>query len=137
MTITLRRAIVGLAAAGSLTLACAAPAFAGAGPMNAPTAFKGVFDCTNLDGGTPSGVTGNYVVNAGNSSQQTWNPGFVLSFTTGLTGRAVFIQNAQAFSAADTPTVVKGSATPGPWQCSLYSPTEAPGNLIGTVWVNS
>jgi hypothetical protein len=41
MTITLRKAVVGLAAAGALTLAGAAPAFAGFGPTGPGTALCG------------------------------------------------------------------------------------------------
>jgi len=123
MTITLRKAIAGLAAAGSLTLAGAAPAFAGTGPVNAPTAVTGSFVCTNQNGAS---VSGNYVINAGNSNVQTWEAA-ILTFDSGGTG--VFIQTAQAIG---TPTpVFKGSHTPGPWQCSIQSP---PGTPIGTVW---
>jgi hypothetical protein len=41
MTITLRKAVAGLAAAGALTLAGASPAFAGTGPTGPGTAICG------------------------------------------------------------------------------------------------
>jgi hypothetical protein len=130
MTITLHKAIAGLAAAGSLTLAGAAPALAGTGPVNAPTAVTGTFYCTD----TASGdfvASGNYVINAGKANVQTWESG-ILTFTLGLTGTGVFIQTGQQLG---TPSpVFKGSATladPGPLKCSIESP---PGTPIGTVW---
>jgi hypothetical protein len=125
MTITLRKAIAGLLAAGSLTLAGAAPALAGTGPVNAPTAVTGTFSCTDAASGNPV-ASGTYVINAGHSSVQTWEAA-ILTFDSGGTG--VFISTAQAIG---TPTpVVKGSATLGPLQCSIQSP---PGTAIGTVW---
>jgi hypothetical protein len=125
MTTTLRQAIAGLVAAGALTLAGAAPALAGTGPVNAPTAVTGTFVCTNAANGTYV-ASGTYVINAGHANVQTWDAA-ILTFDSGGTG--VFIQNAQAIV---TPTpVTKGSATPGPLQCSIQSP---PGTAIGTVW---
>jgi hypothetical protein len=129
MTITLRKAVAGLAAAGSMTLAGAAPALAGNGPVNAPTAVTGTFVCFNSsDTAAPPVASGTYVINAGKAKVQTWESA-KLTFDSGGTG--VFIQTA---SALGTPTVFKGSATPadpGPLQCSVYSP---PGTPIGTVW---
>ena len=122
MTITLRKAIVGLAAAVSLTLAGAAPALAGTGPVNAPTAVTGTFACTDLASGAVT--NGTYVINAGNAQVQTWEAAH-LTLDSGATG--VFISTAQTI---DTPTpVVKGSATLGPEQCSISFPGGA-----GTVW---
>jgi hypothetical protein len=123
MTITPRKAIAGLVAAGSLTLAGAAPALAGTGPVNAPTAVTGTFSCADAASGNP-GPSGSYVINAGHANVQTWEAA-ILTFDSGGTG--VFVSTAQAI---DTPTpVVKGSHTPGPWQCSISFPGGA-----GTVW---
>lgn len=137
MTITLPKPIAGLVAAGSLILAGAAPALAGTGPVNAPTAVTGSFVCNNAASGTDV-ARGTYVINTGHANVQTWDAAH-LTFDLGGTfdpgGTGVFIQNAQAFPASDTPTVVKGSATPGPWQCSIQSPPDTP-PAIGTVWGN-
>jgi hypothetical protein len=127
MTITLRKAIVGLAAAVSLTLAGAAPALASTGPGNAPTAVTGTFGCTNGWGGT-------YVINAGNSNVQTWDAA-ILTFTSGRTGTGVFIQTASALSVngipQNPPPVFKGTERLGPVQCSIQT---TDGTVTGTVW---
>jgi hypothetical protein len=129
MTVTLRKAVAGLAAAGSLTLAAAAPALAATGPVNPPT-VTGTFVCNDTASGKYV-ASGTYVINVGNSkAAQTWEAAH-LTFTSGLTGTGVFIQTA---SALGTPPEFKGSATPadpGPLQCLIQSP---PGTPIGTVW---
>lgn len=126
MTITLRKAVAGLAAACALTVAGVAPALAS--PVNAPTSLTGsFFGCSNGDSGT-------FVVNSGNThAPVTWNAAH-LTFSSGGTG--LFIPTAEALSVNGNaePAVTKGSA-PGSVTCSISA--SAPGfTLTGTVTGN-
>lgn len=126
MTITLRKAAAGLAAACTLTLASAAPALAS--PVNAPTSLTGsFFGCSNGDSGT-------FVTNSGNShAPTTWNA-VNLTFSSG--GPGVFIPTSEALSVngSPEPPVSKGS-TSGSVTCSI-SASEDGFTLTGTVTGN-
>jgi hypothetical protein len=126
MTITLRKAVAGLAATCALTLAGAAPALAG--PGNAPTSLTGsFFGCSNGDSGT-------FVTNSGNShAPTTWNAAH-LTFSSGGTG--VFIPTSEALSVngSPEPPVTKGS-TSGSVTCSIFASANG-FTLTGTVTGN-
>jgi hypothetical protein len=90
-------------------------ASASAAPTNAPNSLTGIFyDCT------PTGDSGTFVINSGNShAAQTWNVAHQ-TFSAGGTGIFVPTSLALVFNGVPETPVNKG-ATRGSVTCSIYA----------------